>query len=100
MGYMLRSNSTLKHLDLSWNALRGSGAAILIESLAHLRGLESLCLSWNGLAGVYVYIHTKYQYSTAVFGRLSHLCRLESLRLGWNGLAGVYACIHTTLWEG
>ena len=32
--YMLQRNSTLEHLDVSWNAVRGSGAKVLIEGMA------------------------------------------------------------------
>lgn len=49
LGHMLTRNGQLLHLDLSWNALRGPGAAALIGSIGNFRRLSSLCLGWTGL---------------------------------------------------
>ncbi|XP_060565677.1 leucine-rich repeat-containing protein 74B-like isoform X2 [Ruditapes philippinarum] len=48
IGEALRSNDTLRALDLSWNHIRGNGAIGLCKGVQANKGLETLLLSWNG----------------------------------------------------
>ncbi|XP_053400502.1 leucine-rich repeat-containing protein 74B-like [Mercenaria mercenaria] len=48
IGEALKTNDTLKVLDLSWNHIRGNGAIGLCKGVQVNKGLETLLLSWNG----------------------------------------------------
>jgi hypothetical protein len=77
LGHMLTRNGQLLHLDLSWNALRGPGAAALIGSIGNLRRLSSLCLGWTGLGSACATLGTV----LAANSTLVHL-DLSNCRLG------------------